>query len=460
MTRSRRAVLRSGAGALALGAFAGCLDEPPADGGSEGTVYGAFFALADWTSHVVGDEMTVENPVETGEMGHGWEPPSDLQREISQSAAFVYLDTPEFAWAQDVAADLESEDVAVIDALEGIEGQLGSTEHETDHGHEPEAEYDGDPTAVEVGGFALYDGRSGEEVASLHDGHWHGDVPDVPLDGSVTLEGVVEDVEGRRLPLGGDAPFALEATVPDGANADVLEIESDGDRLELRGLEEGRTTVVFELAADGEVVWDTSGADGEVAVVDERADEGGLELADPHVWVDPVLARSMVETIAAGLGELDPDGADQYEENAAEYAGRLDEVHQRFQNVAEAATRDVAVLAGHDSFGYLEDRYEFELRTPVGVSPDAVESSEDVSELIGAIEDNGIETILYDPFESSDGDLPQMAEVLLEETDATEAAPITAAGGTLEEWNEQGYGWIEQMEEITIPSLAAALGAE
>ena len=459
MTRSRRAVLRSSAGALSLGVLAGCLSEPDDEGGDADEGYAAFFTLADWTEQIVGDELTIENPVETGEMGHGWEPPVDLQREITESAFFVYLDSPEFAWAQDVAADLESEDVPLIDALKAVESQLIPMDRETDDDRDPVEEYDDDPDAVEVAEFELYDGRTGEEVAYCHDDHWHGGVPDVPLDGRIAIEAVFEDAEGRVLPLGEDKPFALEATVPDGADADAIEIESQGDRVEFHGLEEGRTMVVFELVADDEVVWDTSADNLSVAVAEDD-DEEATEFADPHVWVDPVLAQEMVETIAAELGEIDPDNADTYEENAADYTDRMDDVHRELEEVAENASRDVAVLAGHDSFGYLEERYDFEIRTPVGVSPDAVESSEDVSELIEAIEDEDIDTVLYDPFESTDGDVPQMVEVLLDETDATDAEPITPAEGTTEEWNEQGYGWVEQLEEITVPSLATALGAE
>jgi zinc transport system substrate-binding protein len=466
MKRSRRTVL-SGAGALALGALAGCLSEPGEENGSEGGEtegYASFFTLADWSENIVGDEMTIENPIETGEMGHGWEPPVDLQREIAESEAFIYLDSPEFAWAQDVAADLDAENVAVINALEGLEDQLLPMDRESGDDREPAEEYDGDPTSVEIAEFDLYDRRTGEEVAYWHNDHWHGGVPDVPVDGSVGIDVVAEDEEGRVLPLGEDEPFQLDAKVPDGADEDAIEIEAQGEYIELHGVEEGRTMIVFELVVDDEVVWDTSADNASVAVVKESDDDGeeSLEFADPHVWVDPVLAQEMVETIAAELGELDEDNAELYEENAAEYSERMAEVDEQFEEVAENATREVAVLAGHDSFQYIEERYGFEIHTPVGVSPDAAESSEDVSELISVVEEHDIDTILYDPFETPDPDedVPQMVEVLLDETDATDYAPVTPAEGTTEEWNEQGYGWVEQLEEITIPSFAKALGAE
>jgi zinc transport system substrate-binding protein len=471
MKRSRRTVL-SGAGALTLGALAGCLSEPGGENGSEGGKmegYASFFTLADWSKNIVGDEMTVENPIETGEMGHGWEPPVDLQREIAESSVFVYLDSPEFAWAQDVAADLDSEDVALINALEAVQGQLipmdrESGDHEPDDREDAER-YDGDPAEVEVATFEIYDRRTSEEVGYWHNevDHWHGGVPDVAVDGHVAIDGYVEDEAGKVLPLGAGEPFELNARIPDGASEDPIEIESRGDHIEFHGVEEGRTMVVFELLADGEVIWDTSADNLSVAVVEEtESTNEGSEFADPHVWVDPVLAQEMVKTIATGLGELDEDNADLYEENAAEYTDRMAEVDTQFEELAENAERDVAVLAGHDSFQYLEERYGFEIRTPVGISPDAAESSEDVSELIQVVEEHDIDTILYDPFETPnpDEDVPQMVDVLLDETDATDYAPVTSTEGTTEEWNEQGYGWIEQFEEITIPSFAKALGAE
>jgi DNA-binding beta-propeller fold protein YncE len=54
-------------------------------------------------------------------MGHGWEPEGDLIREIAAADVFVYIDTPEFRWARDVATQLQRDydDVTVIDLVAG-----------------------------------------------------------------------------------------------------------------------------------------------------------------------------------------------------------------------------------------------------------------------------------------------------------------------------------------------------
>lgn len=464
MDLSRRSLLQSGAGGLALAAVAGCLDDPGAgDGSGDESGYAAFFALWDWAEHVTDDAMAFENPVETGEMGHGWEPPADLQREIAGTNTFIYLDTAEFSWAQDIAADLEDEtDVTVIDGMAGLESELLPVNRETEDDREPASDHEFDVDSLSVTEFEVYDRQTGDEIAYWHGDHWHGNLPDVPVDGSAGVEAVIEDDEGRVLPIGEDEQFQLDATFPELADEDVVEIESHGDHVEFHGREVGTTRIVFELVGDGDVIWDTSEDNISISVVEELDESEAPDFYDPHVWVDPVLAQDIVETIATELGEVDPENADLYDQNATAYNERLAEVDQQFEELTANADRDVAVFAGHDSYQYIEDRYDFELRTPVGISPDEAESAGDISEMIDVVEEHDIDTILYDPFETPnpDEDIPQMVEVLLENTDADDYAPLSPVEATTEEWNEEGYGWIEQMEEINLPSLRQALGAE
>jgi len=460
MNQTRRSVLKAGAGALAFGGLAGCLSEPEGEAGDR-TGYASFFALWDWAEHVGGDEFSFENPVTTGEMGHGWEPDGDLAAEIATTDAFIYLDTPEFSWAQDIAAQLETDydDVAVIDGMDGLGGHLLPIDR--DVAAEPDYDYDFDPDTLEIGEFDVLDGRTGEMTAYWHNDHWHESLPDIPVGESVPIEGVFADTEGRVLPLGEDEQFQFDARLDEGAPEDVVEIESHGDHVELHGLEANRTLLVFELRHDGEVLWDTADEGIATDVVEELDDEEADEFVDPHVWVDPVLAQRVVDTIATGLGEVDPDNAELYEENATAYNERLEAVDRQFEELLENASRDVAVFAGHDSYQYVEQRYGFELYTPVGISPDAAESFEDISGMVDLVEEYDVDTVLYDPFESPDPDeqFPSMVELLIEDSQVTDAEPLSPAEGTTHEWDEQDWGWVEQMEEVNLPSLRKALDA-
>ncbi|WP_432508639.1 metal ABC transporter substrate-binding protein [Halorubrum ezzemoulense] len=347
MTHSRRSVLRRGAGLAVAGtaaSLAGCTGN--GGGGSEefDSGYAAFFTLNDWANEVAGDNASFEDPVDVGQLGHGWTPDGTLAADVAATDAFVYLDSPEFAWAQDLAATLESDydTVATVDVLDGLEGDLLEWNHSHGESH---------------------DGESHDE-----EGHDEGD----------------HDGQGH----------------------------------------------------------------------DEGDHDNGTRY-DPHVWTDPVLAAEMVDTIATGLGEADPDNAEAYAANAEAYAADLDAIDDAFRSIAEDAARDVAVLAGHNSFQYLEARYGFRLRSPVGVSPQNEPTQSEIADTIDLVDAEGIDVVLYDRFQS-----PRLAESIVENSGAAEAVPVTPAGGTTREWNDAGYGYLEQMTEINVPAFERAFGAQ
>ena len=459
MHYTRRTVLAT-TGAAAV---AGCLSSPFDDeDSSEISGSAAFFALKDWSNQIGGDVISFDSPVSVGEMGHGWDPDADIVPEIAQHDVFVYLGTPEFQWSIDVANELRGDeyDIELIDAMEAIStgDLLPFVSGEGNGPPAPDDDIDFDPETFSVGEFEVFAGD--EVVAWWHDNHWHGGIPDVPLEESVELQISVEDTDGNVLPLGEDDPFSLEVRLEANAPDDIIAIETEGNTLTLTGTNTGQTLLIFDLRADDDTIFDTE-PDSATITVREPEDIEIDAFHDPHVWVDPVHASTMVDHIARHLGDLFPEHNEQFDANAAEYIEEIEAVNEAFESLADRAELDIAILVAHDAFQYIEDRYGFELLTPVGVTPDAAESIEDIATLGQRIEEFDIDTILYDPFEASDPNdgLPQAAEILLDDTRATEAKPLTAAEGTTPDWQENGYGWIEIMTEINIPSLEAALRA-
>ncbi|MES3161248.1 MAG: metal ABC transporter substrate-binding protein [Halorubrum sp.] len=462
MNVGRRAVIRAGIGAAVAASTAGCLGAtgPEANGNAEQAGYSSFFTIQDWAENVAGDRFEFTNPVSTGEMGHGWSPDGNVALEIADTQVFLYLDTPEFSWAQDVASELDRdyEGVKTVDLLEGLGPHLLGFDSgvlpEFDRGHDYPREH------LQLEEFDIYDLRSNEQLGYWHIDHWHGGVPDVPVDGTVPVGVVLRDDDGHVVPLGETERYRLGGRVASGEPTDVVDIEAHGRQLEFTGAATGRAKIVIEIYHGSELIYDTAAEPSSVDVVEEVSD-GASEFHDPHIWVDPVLGQEMVGGIRDALVDLDPDNAAFYEENATEYVDRMQSVHETFETLTADADRDVAVLAGHDAFQYIERRYDFELHTPVGVSPDAAESFADVSGLIDVIDEHDIHTVLYDPFEAPDPqtDVPQTVAVLLENTDADNAEPLTPAEGSTQEWLDNGWGWIEQMTEINAESLRIALDA-
>lgn len=445
-------MLTAGA-SLAFAGLAGCLDEDVGSG--EPTVYASFYTLAEFARNVAGEGFAVENAVPAESHGHGWEPRADLLPEILDAEAFVYLDADGFQpWAEDAAREIASDyadEVALIDALAGIDPLAYDDGHHEngDHDHE-----NGDHEHGTVSELEVVDRRSGDVVAHHHFDHWHGELPPVPPGGSRLLGVRFVDGSGEPFPLEDDSPYRGSARVaPDAPEA--VELDADGSDVRLEGVEEGRTLLVFGLREEGSVVWESE----PIAVDVEEVDEGGSRdhgLVDVKFFSDPLSATTAVRTVRDGLIELDPERADRYERNAAEYVDRLEGVHRRFEERLADREHDVVVLAGHDSFTHLGTRHGFEIHTPVGLSPDDEPSSADIAAAVDLVEERGIEYVLYDPF---DGD--RYAEAIAEEADGdVGTAMVSAAESYLEEWREEGYGdYVGQLEEITLPAFAKALGA-
>ncbi|GAB3026619.1 hypothetical protein GCM10025298_13490 [Natronobiforma cellulositropha] len=458
---------------MAVGGVAGCLEPPGASGAATGpeSVFASFFTLADFARNVAGEELAVENAVPPERHGHGWEPRTSLVPDILESDAFVYLDVEGFQpWAETAAREIEREyegEVALIDALAGIE-LLEYDGHDHGHTHDERIE------DADVDELVVIDRADDEAVADAHYGHWHGSLPAVPLGSHVSLGAVFTDSDGVAFSLEG--AYAFDARAEGGS--DVLEIDSHGDHVHLRGVESGTTLVVFELREDGSVVWEApplevavgeaDGADGAGGDGHGHGD-GGYGHShgdgdhghshgeyDAKFFSDPVLAQRGVANIRDGLIDLDPANEAVYEENAARYIERLEDLHERFERALAERDHDVVVLAGHDSFQYLGARYGFEIHTPVGLSPDAQPSSGEIAETVELIDEEGLAYVLWDYF---DGD--RLAEAIVAESSAEEALMVSPAESIVESWEEAGYGdYLGQMEEITLPALEKALGAQ
>jgi len=96
---------------------------------------------------------------------------------------------------------------------------------------------------------------------------------------------------------------------------------------------------------------------------DEHGHEGHAHgPLDPHFWFDPVRVKAAVNEVAARLSAIDPEGAETYLRNAAEYGQQLDELHAWIQEqVSAVAPERRLLITSHDSFSYFAEAYGFEI---------------------------------------------------------------------------------------------------
>jgi zinc/manganese transport system substrate-binding protein len=137
-------------------------------------------------------------------------------------------------------------------------------------------------------------------------------------------------------------------------------------------LEEGLVDVLERASADGVAVFEAT----------DHVQEHGAD--DPHFWLDPLAMRDAVlalgpELLAAGI---DVGGRD------VEVAAGLEALDARLADVLAVVPDDRRKLVtGHDSLGYLADRYGFAVVGAVmpGRSTSSEPSARDLADLIAAV---------------------------------------------------------------------------
>lgn len=247
------------------------------------------------------------------------------------------------------------------------------------------------------------------------------------------LEFAAERVGGDRVEVGnltapGAEPHDLELTPQDvGRISDVdLIVFLEGFQPavdEAVGTEGG--DAAFDVHEDARLdltAQENDAQEDEAGHEDEEAQ--GHEGTDPHFWLDPLRLADVADAIAERLGEIDADGAEEYQANAAELRSDLEALDGELSDgLSDCAITDL--VSSHTAFGYLADRYGF---TQVGISGLTTEdepSSADLARLTDFVTEHGVTTIYSESLAS-----PELAETVATETGATTAVldPLEGLG--------------------------------
>ncbi len=79
--------------------------------------------------------------------------------------------------------------------------------------------------------------------------------------------------------------------------------------------------------------------------------------ADPHIWLSPVNAKQMVQSICAGLIEIDTTNAAFYTQNKDDYLGQLDQLDEYIKQTLNGYDNR-SIMIYHPSFGYFSSQYD------------------------------------------------------------------------------------------------------
>lgn len=185
-----------------------------------------------------------------------------------------------------------------------------------------------------------------------------------------------------------------------------------------------------------------------------NASSGGkvVESKDPHIWLDPLNAKIMVDNIKDALSKADPANNIYYETNANRYKEELDLLHQEYLAALENAPNKVFVTS-HDAFGYLAHRYNLKQISIRGVSPEVEPTPGKVAEIIKIVRNNKISYIFFETLVS-----PKVSEVIAKETGA-EILPLNPLDGLSQNEIDAGKNYLSVMRD-NLANLKIALGVK
>lgn len=99
-----------------------------------------FYPMYDFTKQVAQDSADVSILVPSGTDTHGFEPSAKDVAQIQEADVFVYNSEEMETWVPSILESIDTTDVVIVNASEGIELLEGSHAEEEEHDHDHEAE--------------------------------------------------------------------------------------------------------------------------------------------------------------------------------------------------------------------------------------------------------------------------------------------------------------------------------
>ncbi|MBP9111186.1 MAG: zinc ABC transporter substrate-binding protein [Polyangiaceae bacterium] len=138
------------------------------------------------------------------------------------------------------------------------------------------------------------------------------------------------------------------------------------------------------------------GGDGGALHHEEHEHEHHAGAPDPHVWLDPTRAKTMVEAIEAELVAIDPAHADGYHTRAKEFRSSLDTVDQTTKDATSKWSRK-GFVTFHGSFGYFAEHYGLKILAVIEPFPGSNPSAPYVEKVLSVIKEKKVPALFREP---------------------------------------------------------------
>ena len=115
---------------------------------------------------------------------------------------------------------------------------------------------------------------------------------------------------------------------------------------------------------------------------------------DPHIWLDPINAKAMLNEMAEHLIENDPKNEAKYKSNLAK---ALQEIDKLTIDVMTDLSNSVSSIVFHDAYQYFEERFNVKVLGAFTVNTDVMPGAEQLAEIREIIEHDKVACVFSEP---------------------------------------------------------------
>jgi len=145
---------------------------------------------------------------------------------------------------------------------------------------------------------------------------------------------------------------------------------------------------------------------------DHNHEDQHHEAHDPHIWLDTINLKIILNNITKQLSKYNPEQSQNYQETANLIEKRLTDLNRSILNQRKQMADSIGIITYHNAFGYFCRRYEIEVVGTVTGAPGKTPTPRDLKKLADLIRKENVSAIFVEPELN-----PQGAQIIADEFD-------------------------------------------
>jgi zinc transport system substrate-binding protein len=162
---------------------------------------------------------------------------------------------------------------------------------------------------------------------------------------------------------------------------------------------------------------------------------------DPHVWLDPILAKKEAENIRDGLIKLDFKNKGYYINNTKKFLDQLNNLDKTIRTDLQSCKKK-DFISFHNAFSYFAKRYGLIPHSISSVSPEAEVTPEQLVKIINIAKDLQLHIIYSEELMD-----PRYASVIAQEIPNGKVLILSPVEGLTKIEQNSGMGYMEKMQQ-------------